>query len=57
MRVYLHTKSIFYGFFNPLNTRVAEFYDFVNLTIRSVFIDNQMIVLLVEIGFFIRSRR
>ena len=51
--VYGYTESTFYGLLYRLDSWVAKLYDFLYFFLRTIFVDNDMVVLAVKLGFFI----
>ena len=51
--VYGYTESAFYGFLYRLDSWVAKLYDFLYFFLRTIFVDNDMVVLAIKIGFLI----
>ena len=49
MRINTDTKCFFNRVFDSLDPWVAKFYDLRNFFVRILFVDHQMVVLLIEI--------
>lgn len=56
MVVYFHPEGIFYGFLDALYPGITEFYDLCNISVGTGFINDQVVMLFVEIRFFVGRR-